>query len=482
MNSTRSGRQVYCVVTDENGYQVTSNTVTLSLKTPLKITAQPQTTTALDGETVNVTIAATGDGLKYTWYVKEPGSSYKAHSNIGTTYSTVVNSDTDGTIVYCVVTDKYGNSVESDKVSVSIYEPVSIKKQPEDSVKAFLGDKATVKIEATGSKIVKYEWYFKDANASSFTKTTTFTGDTYSVEMTKEREGRQVYCVITDSHANKVTSNVITLKRDYTLKIITQPKNKTVNEGKTATVTVEVNGAGLTYQWYVIKAGTVEVTKSSNTTNKYSVVMNDERSGNKVYCVITDKNGDSVTSDTVTLKMPIAIKTQPESVKVKSGEKATVSVKATGDGLKYKWYYKNPGESSYKASSVTGSTYSVTMSKDRDGRKVYCLITDSKGNQVKSDAVSLTMKVSLGITTQPKSVKVANGQKATVSVKATGVDLTYQWYVKNAGTDTFVKSSVTSSKYSVTMNSARDGNQVYCVVTDKYGNTVKSDKATLRMQ
>ncbi|MBP3428348.1 MAG: Ig domain-containing protein [Clostridia bacterium] len=482
MNDTRDGRQVYCVVTDEHGYQVTSNTVTLSLKETVKITAQPQTTTAHDGERVSVTITATGDGLKYTWYVKEPGESgYTAYNNIGTAYSMVVNDYTTGTIVYCVVTDKYGNSEESNKVSVRKIVPVYIDSQTEDDVKVMLGEKATVTVNAIGDGL-KYEWYFKDANASSFAKTKTFTGDTYSVDLTEARVGRQVYCVITDKYANKVTSNVVTLKRDYTLKILKQPVNKTVNEGKTATVTVEVNGAGLTYQWYVIKAGTVEVTKSSNTTSKYSVVMNDERSGNQVFCVITDKNGDSVTSDTVTLKMPIAIKVQPVSVKVKSGETASVSVNATGTGLKYKWYYKNPGDSSYKASSVTGDTYSVTMNEDRDGRKVYCLITDSKGNQVKSNAVSLTMKVELGITAQPKNVTVASGQKATVSIKATGVDLTYQWYVKAAGTGTFLKSSITSSKYSVTMNSARNGNQVYCVVTDKYGNTVKSKTVTLSME
>ena len=32
------------------------------------------------------------------------------------------------------------------------------------------------------------------------------------------------------------------------------------------------------------------------------------------------------------------------------------------------------------------------------------------------------------------------------------------------------------------MNEDRDGREVYCVVTDKYGNTVMTDVVTLRMK
>ena len=42
-----------------------------------------------------------------------------------------------------------------------------------DEVKAFLGQNAIVKIETAGTSHddgkLKYEWYFKDANASTFT-------------------------------------------------------------------------------------------------------------------------------------------------------------------------------------------------------------------------------------------------------------------------------------------------------------------------
>ena len=155
-------------------------------------------------------------------------------------------------------------------------------------------------------------------------------------------------------------------------------------------------------------------------------------------------------------------------------------MKASGNGLKYTWYIKNAGASKYSKSSVTKSTYSVTMNSKVKDRLVYCVVTDQHGNSVKSKTVRLRMAAT--ITTQPKDVTVAKGSKAKVTVKATGDELTYTWYIKNPGASKFTKSSVTKSSYSVTMTSKVNGRQVYCVVTDKYGNKVKSEIVTLRMK
>ena len=93
------------------------------------------------------------------------------------------------------------------------------------------------------------------------------------------------------------------------------------------------------------------------------------------------------------------------------------------------------------------------------------------------------LRMAATITTQPKSVTVAKGSTAKVTVKAVGDGLTYTWYYKNAGASSFSKTtSFTGTSYSVAMNAARDGRQVYCVVTDKYGKTAKSNTVTLSME
>ena len=60
----------------------------------------------------------------------------------------------------------------------------------------------------------------------------------------------------------------------------------------------------------------------------------------------------------------VSITSQPKSATVAEGQKATVTVGATGDGLTYTWYYLNKGASSYlKTTSFTGNTYSVANAR-----------------------------------------------------------------------------------------------------------------------
>ena len=122
------------------------------------------------------------------------------------------------------------------------------------------------------------------------------------------------------------------------------------------------------------------------------------------------------------------------------------------------------------------------MNATRDGRQVYCKITDAYGNTVKTETVTLTLeKTPLAIVQQPASVTVASGETAEATVEATGDGLTYVWYYKNASATKFSKSTTTTATYSAVMNATRNGRQIYCVITDAYGNTVKSATVTLSM-
>jgi hypothetical protein len=132
-------------------------------------------------------------------------------------------------------------------------------------------------------------------------------------------------------------------------------------------------------------------------------------------------------------------------------------------------------------SSVTSNTYTVKMSAASNGRQVYCVVTDKNGKSVTSNTATLSMSAELKITKQPVDVTAAPGATATVTVTATGDGLTYQWYIKNVGQAGFAKSSVTSNTYSVKMSASNDGRQLYCVVKDQYGKSVKSNVVTLHI-
>jgi len=85
-----------------------------------------------------------------------------------------------------------------------------------------------------------------------------------------------------------------------------------------------------------------------------------------------------------------------------------------------------------------------------------------------------TEKTGPVITKQPTDVKVKMGEAFCVSVEAEGEGLLYEWYGREAN-GTFFKSSITDNTYDTVMTAARAGRQVYCVITDAYGNSVTTN-------
>ena len=71
------------------------------------------------------------------------------------------------------------------------------------------------------------------------------------------------------------------------------------------------------------------------------------------------------------------------------------------------------------------------------------------------------------------------GEKVSVTLKVQGEGLTYQWYYKDKGGKEFKVSSRKTASYTATMQSYMNNRQVYCVITDKYGNQVTTEVATI---
>ena len=114
--------------------------------------------------------------------------------------------------------------------------------------------------------------------------------------------------------------------------------------------------------------------------------------GRQVYCVITDKYGNSVTTDVATISLPpveLKILEQPSDVYAVKGEKFSISFVVQGDGLTYQWYYKESYMKDFKPSSNKTSAYAYSMQNYMDGRSVYCVITDQYGNQITTEIVTI---------------------------------------------------------------------------------------------
>ena len=481
------------------GISVQDETDTEVESTAVVITQQPVSVTVMNGETATVTFTAEGDDLTYTWYYMNAWETAftKTASFTGNTYSVQMNDSRDGRQLYCVVADKNGNVAQTETVSINKEKPqvaLAITQQPE-SVTAAYGQDATVTFTAEGEGLT-YKWYYKNSWENKFTLTTTFTGNTYTAQMNPTRNGRQIYCVVTDRFGSTLQTQTVTLNMatPATKATITkQPASVTVAYGKTATVSFTAEGEELTYQWYYKNSWENKFTLTTSFTgNTYTATMDPTRNGRQLYCLVTDRYGQTAKTQTVTIKMATpatkaTIVKEPASVIVPYGQTATVSFTATGEGLTYKWYYKNSWEDKFTlTTSFTGNTYTAQMDESRDGRQLYCQVTDQYGQTAKTKTVSINMSSNsenkVTITKQPTSVTAIEGQTATVSFTATGEDLTYQWYYKNSWENKFtLTASFTTNTYTAQMNQTRSGRQLYCVVTDKHGNTAKTETVIIKM-
>ncbi|MFC0389952.1 immunoglobulin domain-containing protein, partial [Paenibacillus mendelii] len=135
--------------------------------------------------------------------------------------------------------------------------------QPQDQT-ANEGATATLSVtaNASGSGTLTYQWYRNGSNSTSgATQIMNATGASYTVP--NVAAGDLYYYVVvtnadttatgnqtatTTSSVAKVTGNALT--HAAVPVIVTQPQDQTVNEGATATLSVNISGEALTFQWY----------------------------------------------------------------------------------------------------------------------------------------------------------------------------------------------------------------------------------------
>ena len=119
---SRSGMKFRCRVT-AGGVSVYSASAKLTVVFPSpRIDTQPKDVSVLSGKTAKFSVKASGTGLKYLWYVKKSAAAKytKISSAKKSAYSIKAKKSYNGYMFCCVVTNKYGKSVTSKKVKLTV--------------------------------------------------------------------------------------------------------------------------------------------------------------------------------------------------------------------------------------------------------------------------------------------------------------------------------------------------------------------------
>ncbi len=190
------------------------------------------------------------------------------------------------------------------------------------------------------------------------------------------------------------------------------------------------------------------------------------------------------TTSVTQTEQKVKITSQPSNVTAEPGQKTTFTVRASGSGLKYQWYFKKDSigaawtEWAGHTTAVTSASANVTW----DGMLVRCEVTDSDGNSVVSEAAKVKIKAPLQIVRQPSDTMAVLGETTVFSVKAVGSGLKYQWYFKKKGLAfwTLWKGHITAVTSAVA-NTTWEGMQLQCIITDSTGSTVTSRNLTVRV-
>ena len=494
VSSDMNGLTVRCQVTDTTGTTATSNPATLTVLPPtvrLYVSRQPVSVTVPVGNEAAFSVTVTGGETPYTYQWQRQSGTAWADIPAATdaTYRIpAVTADQNGLTVRCVVTDKFGDTVTSDPATLTVH--LYIAQHPANAA-APVGTEAAFSVVANGG-VTPYRHQWQRQSGTDWAAIPGATDATYRIPaVSSDQNALTVRCQVTDTTGATATSNPATLTvlpPTVRLYVSRQPVSVTVPVGNEAAFSVTVTGGELpyTYQWQR-QSGTAwsDIPAATDATYRIPAVTADQN-GLTVRCVVTDKFGDTVTSDPATLTVHLYISQHPANAAAPVGTEATFTVTADGGTVPYRYQWqRQTGTDWAPIPGATDATYRIpAVSSDMNALTVRCQVTDTAGATATSNPATLTVlppTVRLYVSRQPVSVTVPVGNEAAFSVTVTGGELpyTYQWQ-RQSGTAWSDIPAATDATYRLPAVTAdMNGLTVRCVVTDKFGDTVTSDPATL---
>jgi hypothetical protein len=448
---------------------VFSNSSTLSIKgrgAPF-ITQQPQSVSAVVGQTVVFRVAATGSAnFKYQWLRNGVAIN---NANTSTYVINTVDILDNGNNYSVVVENDLGRAISVD-ATLTVASPsfVTFTTQPRDTI-TFEGSNVSFFATVAQPFGVRYQW-FKDGQPILGA-----TNSSYFLSRVRLADSGSNFYVEATNSLGKVSSSVarLTVNVARVPQITRQPANLTAQLGERLALSVAASGSyNFTYQW--LRDGTPIV---GATDSIYFLPPARDADNGTRYSVIVTNVAGSTTSATATLTVAQlsapTIRRQPADTTIVAGQAALFTVEATGSlPISYQWY-RGPD----LIPGATSAIYTTpTLSRLDSGNRYSVTVTNAAGT-VSSNLATVTVSDPVGpsITSQPASVTVLIGQSTTFFVLANGTaPITYQWFK-----DGVAIPGATANAYTIASPAAADNGSRYKVTVTNGTSSVTSSEAVL---
>ena len=427
-----------------------------------EITTQPKSLSVTKGGSVKISVKAKGKGLKYQWYFKKSGQSeYSAWKGYTKSSATVTHDGKwEELLYYCMITDSTGNSAVSDTAIITLQRQMrvlavgdSICRGGRNSHKGFVGDLGLT---------------YLNLGQNGATLSTKETKVTNIPKQLSDEKDFQPDIVIADGGVNDYIYNV---------PLGTVPTRPVSDPNKLSDKTLATAMGGLQRLFALMSSKYPNAQRYFVITHKTTQRIPTKVNGKYVY---TDQ--DKYVDWTVTKNK--AGYTQQEL------HDAIVACCKVYDVEVIDVYTKsalNTADPKYRSQTSYSDDPSATDSEyvdidgvhplDRGYREFYIPLIRK---QVKA---SQNAAVQLEIVRQPVNQSITLGDSVTLSVKASGSNLKYQWFYKKAGQTAFSEwKGRTHDSETVTPNDSWDGIQLYCVVVDGNGKSLQSDTVTVKVK
>jgi hypothetical protein len=317
-----------------------------------------------------------------------------------------------------VVNNPYG-SVTSGVSVLSVVEPPAIVSQPQ-SVTVVSGQNAVLRVEATGTVPLGYQWYFGGTELAGAQA-----NELVLKNITPGQAG--AYSVVVSNAYGSRTSEVAVVSVVVPPTILSGLQDQTITNGGTLLLSIEATSTDpLVYRWYFdgmeMEAGNSQTLTIPNAAPRHS----------GVYSVsVENALGSAISSARVQVVIPARIVMGPVDQVATNGGTVQFAVVAEGtEPLSYRWYFNDTNV--VAADLLTrpgGMDVSLTVAEVSAGKVGQYSVVVSNDYGMASAHANLYIAGPPQIVSSPQSLVTPTGSNAILAVAATGYPApAYQWF------------------------------------------------------
>lgn len=427
------------IVSNTCSSSITSSAAILTVGNATLISAQPANATVCAGLNTTFSITATGSNLTYQWQLS---------LDAGATWGNITGANASSFLLNSVATTLNNNqyrvivsncalgSLTSNAATLVVNTPVTINTQPLSMVEC-TGNNVTFTSAATGTNI-SYQWQVSTDAGVSWTNVSGAISNSITLNsVTAGMNGNQYRVVVIGTcNPGGINSAAALLTINNSVNISLQPASTAVCAGTNVSLTTNVSGSGLTYQWQLSNnAGASFANIAGATTNTLLLTsVTPVMSGNQYRVLL---NGNCVSNlftsvATLTVNSSVSIVTQPAGLVGCAPNAAIFSVVATGTSITYQWQVSTNNAVSWAdiAGAVNSSLTIASLNALLSGNQYRVIVSGAPCGVLTSNAATLTVAQLPVVTLSANpTTAIYPTQTTTLSASVTPTGTyTYQWF------------------------------------------------------